>query len=1663
VLLIEVQVSRYLKPAKRLILYMVTVLAMISPIKFACGSPVQQFILSQSLNQASGDIGNFFISPQTDTVGRRTVYSIDFVVSGDTLTPGATLQLYFPIGFVFSALDSVTYFDNDTGNTNFGIAGISSSPGLLSVRLSESGEAPAIGSKITLRLFGLESSVVAATYQLILAIISAENELIASPTWSSIFELVPDRITVFRLLPEGIQQVHAGTTLRYQVESFDQYSNPITAQPIQWSVIGLPVQTGTIVDGDFQARFTGASRIVASYGEFADTSKNVYVLPGVFAYFGFTGGPDMAIAGVGWSDEGSDVVVTAYDIFGNVNDEFSGEIYFQASDVLAELPFTAASQYRFLPSDLGRHTFRGSTFRFFTAGRHDLFLMKNGVVQQTLRSISVQPGTVSSFSVSTPETVTAGASFMVTITDAIDSWRNTVSSRVDLSLASGSGIAPSGGLPSLPSFLVTGGSGSASTILVNSGVDSLQCSLGGKLIRRPVVVIADSLAGFDFQLDSPQVIGKPFVGVALLTALDRFGNTITSFSAQSDSITISASGTGRVFNNVIAQPYAFVNGRCDLKTIGTGYSGEALYSSFTATSRSGKRGVSPTVAFSVLKITGGALVSEKTYIGEQFIFNLTISNFGSQQAVVDSIRIYGDGDRLSPLAVSRLFPDTISPLSNRLYGFTGTTPNRPNQSLGFSAQFFGRIGTVSVADSVSNLATLTILPPEVVSTDSLASFDFQLDSPQVIGKPFVGVALLTALDRFGNTITSFSAQSDSITISASGTGRVFNNVIAQPYAFVNGRCDLKTIGTGYSGEALYSSFTATSRSGKKGVSPTVAFSVLKITGGALVSEKTYIGEQFIFNLTISNFGSQQAVVDSIRISGDGDRLSPLTVNRLFPDTIAPLSNRLYSFAGTTPNRPNQSLGFSAQFFGRIGAVSVTDSISNLATLTILPPEGISTIAQTLSPQQVTRGREYGFSLRIRNDSDDDLRLTPGTQLLLGAGAHPTIMLTLEGLIVIPAKTESALLRFAPSLIPSIEADSLEDISVHLVGTLGSISYDHTLPTFATVVTQTPPALSYQAASFAPTTIYRGKEITPALDAVNTGTASLLVNVAVAELAFYAAARSLTTRLEAAQLALAKGVSRIAMKPLFVPADFPMVIDSLVLDISGTANGHTESFRLRLSGDVTSIPSGAAVQIVSTHNSAVNAPYVNIGQLFSIEVHVRNMGDEPLRDVVLRMASDGSSIHADSVTVRSLAVAGDTTIRFDIEAAVTASSSELFSTTISHALGESSGLSAQILPSVNSTQVVVIQTPASLSLVSAISAPVEAQDGDVKPSTSFVLSASVNNGAQAAVGGGELTMSIIAGSFSTVDAPTRSFEIGQEVAWTIVAPPDADTGRFEIAISAIPQGNNTGMVAGVVNRVDTIVMVSSEIQVALGVDFVPLQAALLSAGRTYEMLTLNFDVVGASEKPYLDFIDFALLDRAHYEIDPSLVLTAADLRYNDQSTVAGIITGGRYRFELGEGLGTPRSATISLSLRADPQMADCSLYLDSNSFAAAYRTPAGAKPVPISARFASRLIIKEDVTLVPSGLDKSFFSYPNPFSPLTETATIVYSLAAAKPAVLTIYTLTGDKVITRNLPAPAALDQPVTVSWNGRNGDGQIVLNGIYIAVLSIEGEPEVRTKIAVMK
>ncbi len=97
--------------------------------------------------------------------------------------------------------------------------------------------------------------------------------------------------------------------------------------------------------------------------------------------------------------------------------------------------------------------------------------------------------------------------------------------------------------------------------------------------------------------------------------------------------------------------------------------------------------------------------------------------------------------------------------------------------------------------------------------------------------------------------------------------------------------------------------------------------------------------------------------------------------------------------------------------------------------------------------------------------------------------------------------------------------------------------------------------------------------------------------------------------------------------------------------------------------------------------------------------------------------------------------------------------------------------------------------------------------------------------------------------------------------------------------------------------------------------------------------------------------------------------------------------------------------------------------------------------------------------------ENFYNYPNPFG-ADESTGFIYTLPNDSDISLEIYTLLGELVWKKNFSASEAQGKSGPhkgdITWNGLNGKGKQVLNGVYLAVLKTNSGT-VMTKVAVIK
>ena len=97
------------------------------------------------------------------------------------------------------------------------------------------------------------------------------------------------------------------------------------------------------------------------------------------------------------------------------------------------------------------------------------------------------------------------------------------------------------------------------------------------------------------------------------------------------------------------------------------------------------------------------------------------------------------------------------------------------------------------------------------------------------------------------------------------------------------------------------------------------------------------------------------------------------------------------------------------------------------------------------------------------------------------------------------------------------------------------------------------------------------------------------------------------------------------------------------------------------------------------------------------------------------------------------------------------------------------------------------------------------------------------------------------------------------------------------------------------------------------------------------------------------------------------------------------------------------------------------------------------------------------------------NYPNPFHPPQQSTIIAYKLTDQASVTLRIFTMSGDLVLRRTFDrgGPGGMQGLNEFSWDGKNGKGEVVASGGYIALVEAEAKGAtlhvIRRKLAVVR
>lgn len=277
--------------------------------------------------------------------------------------------------------------------------------------------------------------------------------------------------------------------------------------------------------------------ITVQDGAVSEEGGSITVTPAGLGSFTLGGVPSSVQAGQLFPSPANDIVVTAYDIYSNRKTDYTGTVTWLSSDPYpADLPTDDGSGWI-----SGQKTFDGSTFTLYTTPSQTI-TVQDGAVNETSGSITVIQAAVGSFTISgVPTTIQAGQPFpspgndvVVTAFDIFNNQMTTYTGPVtwlssdpypaDLPTDNGSGW--SNGQKTFSGSGFTLYTTPSQTVTVQHGAAS---ETSGSITVTPAALGAFQLNNVRSSVQAGQPFGSPLYDITV-TAYDIYNNQKTNYT-----------------------------------------------------------------------------------------------------------------------------------------------------------------------------------------------------------------------------------------------------------------------------------------------------------------------------------------------------------------------------------------------------------------------------------------------------------------------------------------------------------------------------------------------------------------------------------------------------------------------------------------------------------------------------------------------------------------------------------------------------------------------------------------------------------------------------------------------------------------------------------------------------------------------------------------------------------------------------------------------------------------------------------------------------------------------------------------------------------------------------------------------------------------------------
>jgi len=1645
-----------------------------------------------------GSLYNFINSPDDSVVGRQSVHTLSFLIQHG-LPGGAKFHFDFQHGFNFSSLQSAEIIVSGNPMSEY-IDSLGAQDQIVSMVMDPGMPAIPSGSSISISLNYLTNDTTAGGHLIVGWTSTYSDSLIDGPTVSESFNLNPDTLFQILISPNEDLHVRAGAYVNFTATGLDQFGNAIANLDYEWLV--EPDSCGAVDGGLFFGNKVGICHISASSQGLSGISGAITVGPGEFGDFVFLNLPPEVIAGAAFPDS---IGILIQDVRGNLKIDFSGSVYFGSYDEQAQLHWDAGNPFLFSVSDSGLHYFDGGDFIFRTAGLQQLIAYHINHVRES-SAINVQPAAISIFNVAPiPEPIIAGVDFTLTIENARDNYGNHAGGLVRVIGHRGVRPAPNGIQPSLADIFVDNSNGSGYSLQRLVAVDTAVLKLFTPVFSdttNAFYVNPGDLHEMSMTIPSPQVVGNPFTPVSQILAYDQYLNLKIDMDASEDTVMVFPTTPQGMINNIFSDHDDFINGICDLNAQGTAFLGYGGWTEFLATSPGIQDTAHTVILMLSLQLPSLSLQNRYLFMDDWSNATVVIVNPTPENIILDSIIVKTEyGEEYLTQSVSPL-PDTIEALSEGTFDLRFYVPSDPDSIVvPLKAVAMAEYNGMPMRCEMLNYPdTGYIAAHNMITVDSES---LQPDSV-IVGHPYS--FKVSVEDTFSVGINLDDSSSFIIEI---GLTHIFSAPIMEQYSYIppdNQKVEIAfdtlMISPSFN-PGTYTPFLALY--GNMGNIPYI--DTVGIDHGVLISS----GSQF-------NYESGSVKPDSV-VRGFLASFEAKVLNSgPFPLTIDP-QNTNFSFTDgaqtyqaeidTTDEDYHQlfELGLAIFHFrnqvvndafalNKFSPVlelagyqngAFIDTLINLRqdSIQVLSPGVLAidtTFVESPNSPYVNTGQQFQITTLIRNQGMDGIR-----NIIIKLQSDGLSQFA-DSLIIdyLPGDEDSAhTIRYQVTADTVPRQENFEILPVSGIGEIsGSEVEIKALPQHVScwVEKQIPSQVNIIGFELIggvgePDTITTGRQfsartiLSKSGESGMTGTRKLLLDLSNAD-----------------GFRESDSLSR----------DFSFdnyAADTVLWDIEASTNpGNDYTLKVGFAGqlidmndggdvigqdsvallDVVVVPGAylaSSIRIIDPEGARDGV--MSTDQYFTVLDTIRSSGD--LMNCTAAIVLPPGYFTSDSTTRN---ISSDTLswrIRSPGEA-------DPFIRNITVRLTGIDRYSGESLVDSSGIEIITVDA-ANLQTDFYVLAPESAVDRILDPVQQFTLGFSCENIGHAGALPGIVEIKLGQNGFLLYSNNIQQFDVGQEVTFTLGAPPNELLNPVDIwiKIQDVPDDSNTNMDARISRDSLSLQFVVKNLKPDLIVEGFEGFSGQGLANAEIEALKLQFHNKdnGSGYPISISHLELTARNENGVEIDFTSLASAIRLYDSHGENAAGMVQQGTAVFNNLDNIIVPPggkdTVTFVIKLAEEINFTGFSLVIGSENMEAfAVRDSIPQIRVNIISPGGTPVdIITNPAGLATMNLAESFGNYPNPFDPLIENCQFSYYLSQQSDISLRIYTLTGLPVWSTEfrggdehcLPGNhSGRSTLAPILWNGRNSKGYIINNGIYIAIFEMHARGEqVRTKVAVVK